>query len=278
MPLVVPPVLAPQGQHNITDPLTVAGRKGTSVTGPGTAHTKGSWTSLISSISAPIYGLWIRVMDVAVSAALHNVLIDIGYGPDSSNVEIIIPDLDAGAAGLQAGGDVHAKHFFFPVYVPSGGGLFARLQSNQTNKTAIIAVWCEQGALYPWVGGRVAAYGVDSANSRGTSVTAGTAAFGSWTQITSGTLRPHRYWTLAMDALADTTLSNQDYFIELGIGPNSTNVTAILRGEIHEDANEIITELWPPIRYAPVPASTPLWVRAAANSGEARGIIVYGVD
>jgi hypothetical protein len=278
VPLMVPPVVgAGDYQTNVVE-TSSAGRKGTSVTGSGTAHAKGSWTTILSSVGAPTHGIWGRVMDVGVSAALHNVLMDIGYGPDTSNVEIIIPDYNAGAAGLSAGGDVHAKHFFFPVYVPAGVGLFARLQSNQTSKVAILAVWMCQRALYPWAGGRVSAYGVDAANSRGTSVTPGAGTFSSWVQLSSGTGRPHRYWTAAMDALADTTLNNQDIVVELGIGPDSGNVTTIYRGELHEDATEIITEVFPLIGYAPVPAGTPLWLRAAGNNAEARGFIAYGID
>lgn len=278
MPLMVPPVLAAgTGQDNL-DHTSAAGRKGVSVTGSGSAHTKGSWTQILASLDAPAYGLWVQIMDVGVSNQLHNVLLDIGYGPDSSNVELLLPDLDAGAAGLAAGGDVHAKHWFFPIYVPSGVALFARLQSNQTSKVARVAVWCAQRALYPWMGGRVSAYGVDSANSRGTSVTPGAGTFSAWVQLSTGTARAHRYWTVAMDALADTTLNNQDVVVELGIGPDSSNVTTILRGAIHEDATEIITGLFPPLGYAPVPAGTPLWLRAATNAAEARGFIAYGVD
>lgn len=270
MPLVVPPTLP----RVLTTNLSATSRTGATVTSGGTAHTKGAWASLVDP-TPRAYGLWVRIVNVGVSAALHNVLVDIGLGPSGSDPDtILIPNLNGSSAGIA--GDLRAKHYFFPVAIPSGARLGARCQANTASKAATVAVWLGTSPLYPWACGQVTDYGTDTTTSRGTDVTPGNGSFGSWTSIgtTSG---PHQYWAVGVGNATSTTMTTGDAVLEVGIGPDSSNVSTILVGAFHTDNTELIDAVFPPCVYAPVPSSTGLWARVASNNTVAVSVILYGM-
>lgn len=283
--LVVPPMIGAKHESNITAAATT----GTVITASATANTKGSYTSLIDPTSFPSYGIWVAFRNVHVSATVTNILVDISYGPTGGgNEQILIPDLNAGAAPT---GTTHvgAKLYFFPVYVPTGTRVSARCQASTGSDTVQVSIWLAQQPLYPWTCGNVSVYGRDATNSRGTSVTLGTGAFGTWTELLnaaggSGLSHPHRYWAMSMDLLADTTATDDNYdIIELGIGPNSGAVTTIAGPfQFQEEGAEAVYGPIPLITYAPVPVDATnlkLWARGSKTAGgEARGLMAWGMD
>lgn len=275
MPLYIPPVIGGLGQTN----LTAAARSGTTVTASASANTKGSYSSLIDPTSKPSYGIWIRFLEVGNPATVTNILVDIAYGPTGGgNEQIVIPNLSAG--GAPTGTDSGVKSYWFPVYIPTGVRVSARCQASTGSDTVSVAVYLDQDPSYPWSLGSATAYGADTANSRGTSVTPGSGAFGSWTQIGAGTdpVQTHRAWTIGYDQLADTTIGTVDLIIEIGTGPDSANVTTIGSFTIVQASNENISGPFPLICYAIVNAGGELWARIASGETEARGVIVYGIS
>lgn len=257
---------------------------GTSVAAHTTANAKGTtWTTLISSTVGPSYGVFVRVQNVHVSATIANYLLDIGIGAAGSEI-LVLPDLGCGAAAQHTTA-VGGKEFFFPIYIPAGVRVSARAAANLASDTALVQIWLVKKPLYPILCGRVSAYGVDLAGgSRGTSITPGNGAFGTWTLLKAGPMdRPHTLWYCAMDGLSDTTMiDNRHFTIELGVGPDNANVSTLFRGHGVEEGSEAMDCIIPVMpQYGPTIADSAadLWCRIAEQGAtEARGIIAYGMD
>lgn len=273
--LVLPPTIGRLPQTNL---ITTA-RSGTTITADAVIHTKGAWTSIIDPTSKPTYGIALSAVDVSGIGAVTSLLLDIGYGPTGGgNEEVVIPDLDCGAAALSIASQ--GKMHYFPVYIPSGVRVSGRCQAFISADTVIVSVWLFQDPPYPSVGGGVVAYGVDAANSCGTSVTPANNAFGLWTQIgaTTDPVRAHRMWTVEYDLLADISCAGADLIVEIGTGPDASNVTAFGTFQFTQTTSENITGPMPHLVYADVPAGAELWARIASGETEARGIVIYGID
>jgi len=270
MPLALPPTF---GRVRIGH-FTASARDLITVTAGATAHTKGSWTQLISSTSHDAYGIWIGIDGIHVSAAATPYLVDIGVGPAGSE-QVIIPNLDVWGADATAAG-LNPHLFWFPVYIPAGSRVAARSQSATANKTCRVMVMLDG---VPWYGlwglGPVVDYGTDLANSSGTSVTPGSGAFGSWVQLGT-TTRDHTFWTVSMDWLTNAVVSALTTLVEVGVGPSgSQRSLGVLR--FRSTAAEQIAGGPFPLFLAslPVPAGTPVWARAASGATTAIGVIVY---
>lgn len=277
MPLVTPLVWGHGGSTQSN--LTASSRAGTTVTAGATAHTKGAWVSLIDPLNDNAFGLWIRVKSIATSATVTAFLIDFGYGPTGGGSEqVLLPNLNCAAVGVAATNSA-AKNAFVPIYLPSGTRLSMRAQAAIASDTAVVAVWICQDPLYAQSAGPITDYGTTLASSRGTSVTGGAGAFGSWTQLTASTSRNHRYWAVGVGQAGDTTLNDTDHLIELGVGPDSANVTTIYQGAFETDNGEDISSVMPFLSYAPVKSATALWARIAASATtEIFDVIAYGMD
>ncbi len=276
--LFVPPTMASVYQTN----LSVSSQNGTTITSSASANTKGSYTSLVDPTDFPSYGIWIRIGDVGASAAVTDMLVDIAFGPTGGgNEEIIIPNLNVSGAGTLI--TYPHKVFFFPVYVPTGTRVSARCQDTAGSDTCVIAIWLGQDALLSPMRGKVTDYGAVIASSRGTLVTPGNATYGTWTQLDASLDYAHRLWSIATDSGGDTSLpsNGRSWLIELGVGPDSGNVTAIGGPfALRMTTQEMIPAPFPLIQYGETVAGDPLWVRAASEGlgVEARGVIAYGMD
>lgn len=277
MALIVPPVIGHGGSADSN--ITAAARTGTTITAHATPHTKGSWTSLIDPTTRPSYGLCLQISEVRTNTTDTSMLVDIAYGPTGGgNEQIVLPDLNAGQAGLfdQNGG--FGKLYLFPVYIPTGVRISARSQAAVTSDTCLLSVFTCADPLYPNPAGGVLAYGIVAASSRGTSVTPGSGAFGAWTQLSAGTTRAHRYWSAGLDLLGNTAIASASTLVQLGVGPDASNVSVIYQGIASAGSSEAAVNPWPLLWGAPVPAAALLWARVASGNTTAIGVSAYGVD
>ncbi len=274
-------MLIPSIWESSLDETSSGGRQGVVVTANSTIHTLGSYTVLIDPTSKPSYGVIVEFGEVRVANANTAMLVNIAYGPTGGgSEEIIIPNLNAGEAPTN---NLPGKRaFHFPgLYVPSGVAVSAQCRALISSDTVRVAIWLGQDLSYDYVStGRVQDYGTDTAISAGTSVVPGTNAYGTWTSIGT-TVRDHRVWMVSLDLLADTSqLSSQlQFLIEIGIGPDSGNVTKIGGPfRVQASTGEDFAGPLPPFQYNAVPRGTELWARIGAGGTEARGIQIYGMD
>jgi len=232
MPLWVPPANGSAIESNQT--TTAAG--GTTVTGSATVNTKGAWTQLIASTSFDAYGIMVWCTNTYVSATAADQLTDIGIGASGSEI-VLIPDLLTGwVGGSGAGLPDNGGAYYFPLRIPAGSRVSARMQANQVSDTVDVIVVLFERPMIPgmWVGSRVTAYGVVSASSQGTLVTAGSGAYGSLTSLTASTTNPVRYMQIGVGGADDPSLGSIRCLARVATGS-----TVLIDNLFYEtDANE----------------------------------------
>jgi hypothetical protein len=278
MPLLVPSMLSQAWQTNVT----AADRDGTTITASATANTKGAYSAgqLIAALDEPSYGLWVMVSNPGQAAAVAlGYLLDIGIGPSGSEVDLI-PNLNCGnASATDSSSQNGGKSWYFPIYIPDGERIAARAQSTTVSEAFEVAIWCEQDFVRPpYYVSAVTTYGaVTSGDSEGTTVAGGNGAFGSWVSIGTSAA-DHELWQLGVDFADNIALANADILIDVGIGPDSANITAIETNiSFTTTANEAMNCVFQPF-FAPVPSSTGLWARIAASAVDDFGVVLHGMD
>lgn len=273
-PIALPPVVGQFVQSN----LSASARTGTTITASGTAHTMGSWASLIDPTSRPSYGILVGVGELHTSGTRTSFLLDVGVGPTGGGSErVILPFLDVGYALANSNGAM-SKCWYFPMYVESGARISARGQASVVSDTCVVQAHLYQAPLFPALVSRWKDYGTAAASSNGTSVTPASGSFGSWTNVGSTTSRAHNYWHVGLDGLTSTTLTAMGLLVEIGFtqdgADRSIGVFAFAESNSEWIAGPINVE---PL-YHPVPSGTQLRARIAAGGTSAHGVVIYAGD
>lgn len=253
--------------------LTNSAQEGMLVTASSTAHVKGAWASLLDPTPRETHLLHLKIDSVASSNVLTSMLMDIAYGPTGGgNEQILIPDLDVGAAPLLG------KAYRFPLVVPAGVRLSARCQAVIASDTARVKLML--AAMAPdrrFPCGPVVAYGITASASEGTQHNEGSGTWGAWVSLGT-TSRRHRLWTIGSDQGGDNSNVLNISTRQLGIGPDSGNVTPIAQFVVCTTGAETISGPVPDLAYAPVPSGTGLWLRSQGISGVGNvGACAYGM-
>lgn len=200
-------------------PLTNAGLVGstsfgTGVPSSGTTLNYGTVTELISAANntRPSWGVEICVWNTGLSTAAGEATIDILIG--GATDEVLIKGLICGsvfAAGY--------TRYFFPVHVPGGVRVAARLASVRTSITPRVLIYMYGGESPFPMAGRVTTYGTQINNARGQSVSP-TASGGtsSVTEMTASTDIDHFYVCPGFQVSTDTTMAERTYNIGVAVG------------------------------------------------------------
>lgn len=264
-----------------------SGSIGTSIT-PGASDAKGSWAEIMSDtlITDDAYGIAVWVHSNNVSATARPTLVDIGFDPTGGTTwQVLIPDLNACCAGSMNSGVGAAFSYYFPLFIKAGTALAARAQVGDTT-AGTLRVVCkvymkpsrpEQLRFGSWV----QAIGIDSANSRGTLFTPGTASYGSWTTLGTG-LAKDAWWWQASASLDDTAMNAMTLLMDIGAGTTGSQ-RILLNNMVHVCNSGEVMGMYPPPPYEcvhEVPAGTELWARGyatiASNDNESACVYALG--
>lgn len=258
---------------------------GTSVV-PGTSNALGSWTQIASSgnIAQDIYGIYMQIHTGATSAQAKNHLIDIGVDPaGGTSYSAIISDMDISAApALSAAG---AREHFFPFYIKAGSSVAVRIRgSNATAETVRVAARFYGYRSAPetmQVGSFSETLGAVTASSRGTTITPGNAADGSWLDL-GATTNPMWWWQLGYGIDNATITAEYTYFeIAYGDASNKTTIFKVMHGGTTSETCGLAaqTQLLALAAYCPVPAGEHIYVRARCNNAPDTGyhVTVTGI-
>lgn len=257
-------------QNNLpATPSTAAGGNGTLITASGTVHTKGSYAEIFSATTYDWYGFWIWHGDTSLSGSDTSMLMDIAIGAAGSET-VIFPNFMAGYRGT-LGGNI-TNPFFVPLYVPRGARLSARMQAKISADTCRVVIWGSPGwsGLPCQIFTNCDAYGIDSANSTGTSHTPGNATESTDADIGSTTSRPYGA-VLLWETPYSTTGSSAAYHWELRIGSQTY-------GEwwSENDTSERVWGIYPPAPVtASIPTGTQLQVRAEASGATSACAVAF---
>lgn len=254
---------------------------GVTVTASATTHTKGNWSQLIANTGARSLGIMVWFDNTALSNGASSMLVDIGMGGAGSE-QVIIPDLIAGYA-LNASVSNSAHVYFFPLFIPAGVRLAARAQALVASDTVACRInLFQRPTSAGWVGTRVTAYGVDSAQSRGTAVTSGGAnTYGTATSLSASTANPIKYMQMGMQGNGRTALVDSRVLTDIRLGA-STSIAGPLIGNTDtgsestgfSSANDQLARM-----SFGIPAGQDLRMASMSSSAsQAFDFIIYGVD
>lgn len=274
MPFAVPYPSFPLQQSNL--PATPVITLGTTITASSTTHTKGSWTSLIDPLSFDTQMIALFMSDVQTNATDTKVLVDIGVGPTGGGSEqVVVPNLSAaGIFSANQGG----RTLVLPMRLMRGQRVSARCQALIASDTVRVGIAAYGGFdQVPWpTFTKATDYGTDTANSRGTSHTAGnTGAESTWANFGSTTSHDHKAWLLMSSGPSGTTWNSLAYHFEFG-----ANSTAYGEYWFCTGTSENVTGPWPgTCVYREVPAGTQMQVRGeCSGTAQAHYLSLYGLS
>lgn len=250
-----------------------------SVTASATIHTKGAWSELVASTPFAVTMVVVSAQGMSTSTAATDGLLDIGIGAAASET-VLIPDLGVGFCSVTR---QEQKRWTFPVAIPAGTRIAARLQSLIASDICNVSVDLYGGETFDGTpyGATVDALGVDAATSKGVAATSGTTnVFGSWVQLIASTTRPYRFLGVAVGGNASAGLSTADNLVEIGVGAAASE-TVLAAFSFISTSTEIVLP-FPPEWVSPRGFSIPAESRIAARISSSIAtrvfdIIAYGV-
>lgn len=260
MALMLPHVAFAVPQNNfLAGPLQGSAGNATPVAS-ATPHTKGSWTQLLATTSYDAYGLVLGFSNNAASTGVQtNNLIDIGVGAAAAE-QVVIPDIISTASSALSAGYVTQ---YFPIFVPKGSRLAARLQSNVASRSCNVMVMLVGGPSQPWpIYQKCVSIGIDTANSAGLTHTPGTGADSTFTNIGSPIDHEWRAAMLIAGTGSDTSMTALSYYARWGYGGQ-------IMGEVvlGTATSEVVSSQQPGIpRQLIIPAGTQLQVQGRCSA------------
>lgn len=260
--------------------IETAGANGTSsgatvVTAAGSANTKGSYAQLIAATASTASALIVSVRTVATT---DSGLLDIAVGGAGSE-QIIIPN-------ILLASELHMMSAVtWPISIPAGSRIAARLQNTTASATYRVAVYLLSGAFGMSAPGHtVSTYGAATADSGGTQVDPGISAHtkGAWAQITASTDRDHRGLILGVGNQENTAATAGTWLVDVGVGGSGSEQVIIPNWRIHASVDENLAPPQSPCLPVSIPAGSRLAVRAQSSITNATDrlfdAVLYGVS
>jgi hypothetical protein len=250
---------------------------GTQLTASSTSHTLGTKTDLFASTSHDTYWVRITIQNISLGATQTDALVNVYVGAASSE-QVLIPNLLAGWANALQNQTGAPRCYEFPLFIPAGTRVSAALQGLISSETVrVVMELYGGGEPFGWAGRGVECLGADTASSRGTTVTVGAAAEGSFADIGT-TSREWRYiLPMAQGSLTDTNMGGVYTALDVGVG-----------GALYKDLEEFwiatyVAEFTSPIsggrgRYCVIPSGTALQLRGqCSGTADDLDCCIYGV-
>lgn len=222
----------------------------------GTANTKGPYTTLLTGTTAAAAWINLSLGLFPSTTADRSILFDLAIGGSGSET-IVAPDL---LLGFQA-----PRSVLIPLHLPAGATLRGRYACSDTSFLFPVraTAYCGEPDSGLSVPSRIAAYGVASASSGGTTVTppGSSNTKGSWAQLTATTTAPiHALMVMAQSS--STTILTFDYLIDIGVG-GSGSETVIVPNVVVSQADPYVYPASPTL--VPLSMCIPAGVRLSAR-------------
>ena len=205
-------------------PVVTATNFGDAVTVNLSTTTYGAWTNLATSaeVAYDVYGILICLNNYAASNAIRNALFNIGVdNAGGTSYRVVIPALIGGSSSpyyLGSGG----IWYYFPLFIPAGSSIAVQAKGTAASTTAGCAIWLYGQPDQPELvktGSIVAALGIDDANNRGTTITMGTTADGTWLNLGLNGVAPYA-------GKFDFSNVGPPWWVQCGFAQNDASMTA----------------------------------------------------
>ncbi len=208
------------------------------------------------------WGICINITATGLAATASEAKLDILLG--ASTEDVLIADLICGYAPASTAGHT----YFFPVHIPGGVRISARLNSVRTGISAQVVTWLYAGGAPPFrIGRKVTTYGSSINAARGQAVTpTASGGTGSVTEMTAASSEDHFAFLPGFQVATDTTITPAG-FINVGIGIGASVEHRIGTWLYTKDTNESMNGPIPCLpAFVDVPSGTRLTM-ITSNSG-----------
>lgn len=236
------------------------------VTASATPHTKGLWSELVASTSTQSQFLTLFLVTATSQATTSTpILMDIGFGAAASEV-VVIPNLSLGAMDI-------GYSVTFPINVPKGTRIAARIQGAVISETAIIVVSLSKSVGFN-APARIDTYGVDTATSLGVPLPTSN----TYAEVTASTTQPYQMLIASVAVGSTSTVwANATSTYTVAVGASGSEV-AIATFDVRTSTNEtfFLAALHGVSVVGHVPAGTRIAVKQQTGA-DYRGVIVHGV-
>lgn len=239
-----------------TGTVDSANSRGSTLTSHSTSHTKGSYTTLISSTAHSALGLLVNF-----PYAQDDGLMDIAVGAAASE-QVIAPNLRV--PGLVT--DNHGLSVLLPLQVPAGSRISGRWQCNSGSSAIMFGhVSILAGGVWPGMGfSRMEAIGAVTASSKGTQVDPGGTIHtkGSYAQLTASTGFAYKALLVMVSTDNDATTSATNTLVDIAVGGAGSEVVQLGNLYCRHPANGLVI----PPHFGPIPVNIPAGTRVAARA------------
>lgn len=237
------------------------------VTADVTIHTKGAWTELIASTTADSDTLTLFVVNSQSGVATQG-LIDIGVG-SAGNEVVVVGNAVGGQINNQA--SIQKVDQCFPVFIPKGSRVAARIQNVVSSRTASVNVTL--GFSGRPVAGYVDTYGADTATSVGVTLTNSNTYY----EVTASTSAPYKAIVMVPQGSSlNTPAALVDYTLGVGSSGSETDLRSLSTQISSAEFQSLNWTELPFIYWGYFPAGSRLAVKSSGGAAS-RHVILFGV-
>ena len=242
---------------------------GTTITAHATPHTKGSWVQLVASAPFDVTMLIIGGSGTSGSGTDTSQLLDIGIG---ATEVVLIDNIPTGYASLDIDSN---KVAWFPVEIPSGTKISARMQATITVDVVDIQLFMYGGASWTSIPTfqSIDTLGALTASSHGTNLTGGGIV-----EIIASTAEDYKALGYGIDGAGATSMSNFSGPLEIFVGAGAAEKTLIDNIRVGSATSESINRATPQQGILPMEMNIPAGSRLSAqlSSSVNMGLVLYG--
>ena len=189
-----------------------------------------AYAEILADTAYETFGIEIFIHSGAFSTEARDILVTIGldHAGGTTYTDCEINNLIATNCGTPLFGGVR---YYFPLYIPAGSAIAAKASvSHATVRSVYVGVRLFGRPTRPELvraGSYVDTFGAVTAASDGTTITAGEANEGDWTEVTAGaTTKPYWFWQVGWGA-NDASLTAVMYALDVGVGGVGTEELVI---------------------------------------------------
>lgn len=266
--LVVNGLLSPRqfaGHQRHDDTYDTTPTTSSTITAHATPHTKGTAVDVIAANLSDTDRLLLHVeTGPSQSGVATGMLLDILL-----NDVVAIADINVGSHT-----DTDKRHLRFPLHVPRGVKVGARIQALIGGDTVAVRLHTEPGNGRYRGGRGCVTYGAATSTSTATAVPSGNNTWGAWTTIAT-TTRSHR-WIVPSVGNSATGLSASPFWFQIGVGATPVIIS---RGYFRTNAAEAVNVRHVVPARRDLPSGSVLKVRAwAAGTTQTNDFCLHGFD
>lgn len=256
----------------------LAGSVSVSVTA-GAANVKGAWLELVAASARDAHSIVLEIGTPTAAGPL-GFLIDIGIGAGGSE-QIIIPNLFYDQRTDNNESVIYVLRL--KLKIPAGSRVAARVQCGTASRVQRISAQLVSGVASEDRIGRVYAYGVDTATSRGTQIDPGATVHtkGAWAQLVASSDELSGLFMVPGHGPVSSTI-NSGNLADIGIGAAGSELVIVPNIFVaNSQSGDLFLPAVTDLFRAKIPAGSRLAVRAQSTNNSATerqfDVALYGV-